>query len=563
VANYSEKPWLKSYTLGPFKLKQSIDYPEKPLYSLIDEAAEKFPGRDALDYNGSRIKYRELKNLIDRFSNALAGLGVSKGDIVMAVLPTSPHFIISDFAILKAGASLVPCSTYLTSEGIKHQAIESQAETIICMEKYLGKVMEIKDQTKLKNIIVTNYRDYSPDQDSEIKTIEGTLNLRELIRNSEASPPVVDIDPMEDLAILAFTGGATGVPKGVMLTHYQRLSNVYQGLPWMMEPVPSLKGTASTLLAVPMYHSMGHYLMHSCIAWGLKIFLVADPRNVRYAAEIMNEHRPFLVFMVPTQLMRLASPQIEIKRMPVLIMSGSAPLPSDVAERLEAKIKMPVSESYGLTETGPCTHINISGFAKITRFARDTRPGIGLPIPDTSVKIVDPESFSEVETGEVGEIWLKGPQVMKGYWPEPGSGLDDEGWFRSGDMGKMDSDGYFHVVDRIKDMINVSGLKVYSIEVDEVLFKHPAVAGAVTIGVPVPNKPGTEWVKAFIKLKEEVQDGVTEKELIDFTKDKLPSYAVPEQVEFIDEIPLTVTEKLFKRQLRDREIERLGLGFSG
>jgi len=556
---YSEKPWLKSYTLGPFKLKRSIDYPKKPLFSLIDDAAENFPGRDALDYHGTRMKYRELKDKIDRFAAALSGLGIGKGDMVMTLLPTSPHFIISDFAILKTGGCLIPCSTYLTPDGIEHQALESQAETIICIEKYLDKILSIKNKTKLKNIIVTHIKDYSPDQNPEPKKIEGTLSMRQLIQEAEASPPAVEIDPEEDLAILAFTGGATGVPKGVMLTHSQRLSNVYQGLPWMMEPVPSLKGSASTLLAVPMYHSMGHYLMHSCISWGLKIFLVADPRNVRLAVDIMNEHRPFLVFMVPTQLMRLASPRIDVKRMPVLIMSGSAPLPRDIAARLEEKIKMPVSESYGLTETGPCTHINISGFAKITRFARETRPGIGLPIPDTEVRIVDPESFEEVPFGEVGEVWLKGPQIMKGYWPEPGSGLEADGWFRSGDLGKMDEDGYFHIVDRIKDMINVSGFKVYSIVVDEVLFKHPAVAGAVTIGVPVPNKPGTERVKAFIKLKEDCTEEITETELIKFCRESLPSYAVPELVEFIDEIPLTVTEKLFKRELRDREIAKMGL----
>ncbi len=557
MAVYAGKPWLESYTLGPFKLKTSLDYPPKPLFSLLDEAAERYPTKDAYDYLGARMKYRELKRHVDRLANALAGLGVAKGDAVMTLLPTCPQFIMSDFATLKAGACLIPCSTYLTADGIEHQARESGAETIICLEKQLDLVQSLLKDTKLKNVIVTAPADFSPNQDPEPEAVAGAYSLRALIREAKASPPDVRIDPEEDLAILAFTGGATGVPKGVMLTHSQRLSNVRQGLPWMMAPVPSLKGTASALLAVPVYHSMGHYLMQSCFSWGLKIFLIPDPRNVRFAAGIMNEHRPFLVFMVPTQLMRLASPRVELKRMPVLIMSGSAPLPADVAARLEDKIKMPVSESYGLTETGPCTHINISGFAKITRFARTTRPGIGLPIPDTAVKIVDPETGEETSQGEVGEIWVKGPQVMKGYWPTPGSGLEPDGWLRTGDLGKMDADGYFHIVDRIKDMINVSGLKVYSIEVDEVLFKHPAVAGAVTIGVPVPNKPGSERVKAFVKLREGFEQKTTVKELVDFARGKLPSYAVPEEIELIDDMPLTVTEKLFKRSLREREIESM------
>jgi len=254
--------------------------------------------------------------------------------------------------------------------------------------------------------------------------------------------------------------------------------------------------------------------------------------------------------------MQLANPRIEIKRMPVLIMSGSAPLPTEIAVRLEEKIKMPVSESYGLTETGPCSHINISGFAKVTRFARETRPGIGLPIPDTEVKVVDPDTETPVVFGEVGELWIRGPQVMKGYWPEPGSGLEEEGWLRTGDLGKMDEDGYFHVVDRIKDMINVSGLKVYSIEVDEALFRHPKVTGVVTIGVPVPNKPGVERVKAFVTLAEGTAAEGIERDLIDFSKELLPAYAVPEIIEVIDEIPLTVTEKVFKRTLREEEIEK-------
>lgn len=558
--DYEAKPWLDSYTLGPFKLKQSIDYPDKPLYSLLDDAAEHFPTRDAYDYLGARMKYRELKRQTDRLSAALAGLGVERGSPVMTILPTSPQFMISDFAVLKAGGCLVPCSTYLAADGLEQQAVSSGAQTIICGEKYLPLVESIRERTSLKNIIVTAKADFTADEKAEpdeYPECVGCHSFRVLIRDAEAAAPVVEIDPKEDLAILAFTGGSTGVPKGVMLTHAQRLANVYQGLPWMMAPVPSLKGKASSLLAVPMYHSMGHYLMQSCIAWGLRQFLIPDPRNVRYAVSIMNEHRPFLVFMVPTQLMQLANPRIEIKRMPVLIMSGSAPLPVEIAARLEEKIKMPVSESYGLTETGPCTHINISGFAKVTRFAKDTRPGIGLPIPDTEVKIIDPDTEEPVAFGEVGELWIRGPQVMKGYWPTPGAGLEGDGWLRTGDLGRMDDDGYFHVVDRIKDMINVSGLKVYSIEVDEVLFKHPKVTGVVTIGVPVPNKPGSERVKAFVTIGEETEASGIEKELIDFAREKLPGYAVPEIIEVIDEIPLTVTEKLFKRSLREREIEKL------
>jgi len=239
------------------------------------------------------------------------------------------------------------------------------------------------------------------------------------------------------------------------------------------------------------------------------------------------------------------------------VMSGTAPLPAEISQRLEEKIKMPVSEGYGLTETGPATHINISAFAKVTRFASSTRPGIGIPVPDTEVRLVAPETLKEVPFGEVGEIWLRGPQIMKGYWPKAGSGLEKDGWLRTGDLARMDEDGYFHVVDRIKDMINVSGMKVYSTEVDEILFTHPAVEGAVTIGIPDPERPGSERIKAFIRLRDVFKGKVKPQEIIDYCREKIAAYAVPKFIEFRDDLPLTATGKLFKRALREEEIQKM------
>ena len=557
MASYADKPWLKSYKLGPFKLKQHIDYPEKPLFSILDEAAEKFPGKDAYYYLGNRMKYRELKRQVDSLAHALGSLGIGKGDKVILFLPTCPQFIIGDFAILKTGATLVPCSPILKAPELRHQAQEAGAETIICLDRHLAMVDSIKGETGLKNIIVTSLEDYSPSESVHPEVIEDTYNFRKLIADHEPLSPEVEIDPTEDLAILAFTGGSTGVPKGVMITHFQRLANVLQGLPWMMAPFPAYRGSASSLLAIPVFHAMGHYLMQSSMYWGLKMFLIPDPRDTDMIVQVMNEYRPFLLFMVPTQLLKLAQPEIEIRRMPVMVMSGAAPLPAEVARKLEEKTKMPISEGYGLTETGPCTHINISAFSKVTRFAKSTRPGIGLPVPDTDVKLVDPETSQEVPFGEVGEIWLKGPQVMKGYWPQPGSGLEDGGWLRTGDLAKIDQDGYFHVVDRIKDMINVSGMKVYSIEIDEFLFQHPAIEGAVTIGIPDPERPGSERIKAFIRLREDFKGKVSAQDIIDYCKERMAAYAVPKFVEFRDDLPLTVTEKIFKRALREEEIKKM------
>jgi len=557
MESYADKPWLKSYKLGPFKLKTTIEYPKKPLFTILDETAEKFSGKDAYYYLGKRMKYRELKRQVDKLANALIALGTKKGDTIIVFLPTCPQFIISDFAILKTGAILVPCSPLLKAPELRHQVLESGAETIICFDKHLDLVNSVKSGTRLNNIIVTSHEDYSPAETEEIREIPGTYHLRKLIADHEAKAIDVKIDPTDDLAILAFTGGSTGVPKGVMITHYQRLANILQGLPWMMAPFPNYQGTASSLLAVPLFHAYGHYLMQSSIYWGLRVFLIPDPRDTNMIVQLMNEYRPFLLFMVPTQLLKLAQPEIEIKRMPVMVMSATAPLPVEVTKKIEQKIKMPISEGYGLTETGPATHINISAFAKVTRFATSTKPGIGLPIPDTEVKLVDPNTGKEVPFGEVGEIWLKGPQVMKGYWPDAGSGLEEGGWLKSGDLGKIDEDGYFHLVDRIKDMINVSGMKVYSIEVDEVLFKHPAVEGVVTIGIPDPERPGSERIKAFVKLRDNFKGKIEAQEIIDYCKEKMAAYAVPKFIEFKDDLPLTVAEKIFKRALREEEIKKM------
>ena len=367
MTSYADKPWLKSYKIGAFKLKTTIDYPVKPLFSILDETAEKFPGKDAYDYFGNRMKYRTLKRQVDSLANALVNLGVKKGDNIIVFLPTGPQFIISDFAVLKAGATLVPSSPLLKAPELLRQAGESDAETIFCLDVNLDLIDSVKEKTRLKNIIVTSVEDYSPAESEAITEIPGTYSFRKLIADHDPKAPEIEIDPTEDLAVLAFTGGSTGTPKGVMITHFQRMASILQGLPWMMAPLPTYRGRASSLLPIPIFHSYGHYLMQSCIYWGLKVFLVPDPRDTEMIAQLMNEYRPFLICMVPTQLLNLAQSETKIKRMPVMVVSAAAPLPTEVAKTIEEKIKMPVSEGYGLTEC--ISHINISVFSKITRFA--------------------------------------------------------------------------------------------------------------------------------------------------------------------------------------------------
>jgi len=241
--------------------------------------------------------------------------------------------------------------------------------------------------------------------------------------------------------------------------------------------------------------------------------------------------------------------------LPIQIVSGASHLPVEVREGISEKIKMPISEGYGLTETSPTTHLDLTGFSKITGFAAKQKYSIGLPVPDTDIKLVDEETGELSPPGEPGHMYIKGPQVMKGYWPNPGDGLID-GWLPTGDIVRMDEDGYFYIVDRIKDMANVSGFKVYTSSIDDILHQHPAVSMAAAIGVPDPEREGSERIKAFVVLREEYIGKVNEEELIQFCRDKCASYAVPRQVEFRDSLPFTVTEKIFKRQLREEEIQK-------
>ncbi len=557
--SYLDRPWLKSYKLGPYKLDTSLlPYPCEPLFRVLDRAAENYSTQTAILFQGRSIRYGELRNQVDRLAAGLAQLGVRKGDRVCLFLPNCIEFILSDWAVLKAGAAVVPTSILRTDEGLLHEAASSGAKVVICQEEQLDRVVGLRSKCEIEHIIVTSSQGYDIAEVTR-PLPKGVHELRQLLRDNEPQPPKVEIDPMEDLAELAFTGGATGVPKGVMVTHFNRYSCILLGFPWALKPMlRGFVGKSSILLAIPLFHAYGHYAHQAAAYLGLRCILIPDPRDTQMMVDMIAQHRPFLIPAVPTQFMRIA--EADLSRMNVLLASGAAPLPREVAQAIKNKIGMPVSEAYGLTETSPLTHFNLSAFAKITGFMAKEKFGIGVPAPDTDCRLVDPESGADVPFGQPGEIVLKGPQIMKGYWPTPGSGLSADGWLHTGDIAVMDEDGYFEIVDRIKDMVNVSGMKVYTTKVDEVLFRHPGVLMAAAIGVPDPKTPGSERVMAVLQLKEGCKGQVTEEEIKTFCREHLPPYAVPAFVEFRDELPLTVTEKVFKKALRDEIIARMKKG---
>jgi long-chain acyl-CoA synthetase len=553
---YADKPWLKSYKLGPYPLDHSLaPYPEVPVYKALEDAAEKYPGQTAILYQERKISYRELKELSDRMVAALVALGVRRGDRVCVFMPNCPEFIISDWAIMKAGAAIVPTSTLRTDEGLVHEAGSSKSRVILCRDEHLERVIAMKAHCDVEHIVVTSTQGFDL-QPVAVPMPKGVYDFRKLLETHAPISEPVAIDAREDLCELAFTGGATGVPKGVMVTHFNRYSCILQGFPWMLKPIlRGIAGKASVFLPVPLFHAYGHYTHQAAAALGLRVILMPDPRDIQALVETIKKYRPFMIPTVPTQLMRIA--QAKVGKMNVIPICAAAPLPREISEAVQREIGTPVSEGYGLTETSPLTHFNISAFSKVTGFMPKAKTGMGVPSPDTECRLVDSGTGEDVPFGEPGEVVVRGPQIMKGYWPQPGSGLTEDGWLHTGDIAYMDEDGYFHMSDRVKDMVNVSGMKVYTTTVDEVLYRHPGVEMAAAIGVPDPQNPGSERVMAFVQLRADYRNKVTTDEIREFCRNHLAPYAVPKFVEFRDTLPMTVTEKLSKKALRDEVLKRL------
>jgi long-chain acyl-CoA synthetase len=557
TSSYEGKPWLKAYFLGPFKLKHSMEpYPEINVYSFLEESAKEYPEAIACVYADEEMTYPELKDKVDRLASAFVDLGVKKGDPVATVLPSCPEFIIADYACMKLGAVHVPLSILHKADDLRHEIKESKSEVVVCSYRRIPRVNEVKPDTDVKTIIYAPtkiFPDYEAPEMEEI-TESGYYLMDDLIEKYEPHTKHVEINPKEDIALLPFTGGTTGVPKGTMLSHYNLTSNVIQTVHWMMDPLKvGIVGKGATAICVPIFHMYGHWAIHASISWGLKMLLM-DPRDMVKIVDVINEYRPAIVFAVPAHYTVFCD--MPLNKGQIFYYSASAALPPELAEEFEKISGVPMGEGYGATETSGGATVNISAFSKVTGFMKQVKRGVGVPLPDTEIRVIDPETGEEPPMGEPGEIWVRGPQCMLGYWPTLGSGLEEGGWVRMGDMVTMDDEGYFTVVDRIKDMINVSGNKVYSRVIDDILHEHPAVEVAGVIGVPDPDRAGSERVKAFIQLEPEFRGKVSEEEIIEFLKDKVKPYAVPKFVEFRDELPLTLVMKLHKKLLREEELAK-------
>ena len=551
---YAAKPWLKHYDQG---VPEHIDYPKINLYQILDNSASEFGSHSAIWFMKRKISYKEFKDIADRLATALRDLGVKKGDTVAIMIPNFPQFLFSFYGILKAGGTVTACSVLLTEPELAFQLNDSGAETIIAWDAQLEKINNIKDRTRLKNIIITSVMDFIPNAPRDPPEIAGTMQFLNLINRTKPNPPQFEIDPKKTIAVLQYTGGTSGLPKGAMLTHHNLLSNciaVYTLVSSQME-----KGKDTGLTNLPLFHIYGMTVcMNVWIYTASRIALNPDARDQKSLFEIVRETKPAMFPGVPTMYMKLLERDdledyAKDLRSIRFCNTGAAAMPPEVLHEFEKRTGCVVIEGYGLTECSPVTHSNpIRGLRKIG--------SIGVPLPDTEVRIVDTDDYTKImPVGEQGEIMIRGPQVMMGYWnkPEATDSQIKNGWLLTGDIGRMDEDGYFFIMDRKKDMIDVSGFKVYPREVEDVLFEHEAIENAAVIGIPDPKIKGSELVKAYVVLKEgfkpsdELVNGIRE-----FCRKSVSPYKVPKFIEFRKELPETLVGKVLRRDLREQEAKR-------
>ena len=567
-----EKPWLAHYEEGVSAEAQIPDYPV--IQNLIN-AAEKYPHNTALIFGNvveplgdalmdAKMDYQTLLDLTYRFAAALQQMGVKKGDRVAIHLANCPQFLIAYYATLMIGGVVVPCNPQYVAREMKHQLNDSGAETIITLSLLYPIVKQIRAETSLKQVIVTNIKEYFPGllkflftvatekKEGHYQDISGdadTYWFQDILDKAPARPTPAEID-MQDTAILMYTGGTTGLSKAAQLTHRNVQANTVQTRGWF----PTLaEGKEIVLTSLPLFHC---YAMITCMNLGMllagSMILIPNPRVLIHVLKSINKHRPTLYPGVPALYVSLINhPDInkyDVSSIKACI-SGAAPLPVEVQQKFQEITGGRLVEGYGLSEATPVTHANpIYGENRIGT--------IGLPFPSTEAKVMDETGTQEMPVGEVGELVIRGPQVMKGYWQMPTETADvlRDGWLYTGDMARMDADGYFQIVDRKKDMIlGAGGFNIYPREVEEVLYQHPKVQECAVAGVPVKDKG--ERVKAFIVLKK--GETSTEEEMIEFCRENMARYKVPKFIEFRDELPKTMVGKVLRRVLIEEEEKKL------
>ena len=563
--SYDDRPWLKFYDEW---VEQEITIPNTNAAELIESSFSDFADQAALHFMGATITFGKLDELSRRFATFLAEIGCGPGDVVGINLPNIPEYMIAHAGTLRAGCAATGVSPLMTPKELAYQLNDCGARVLVTLDAiFEARVTKIGDKTpKLTHVVAANIADFMPWTKRFLgkllkKVPTGTvapladktvLTFPELLAKYPAKAPNVKITP-EDNCLIQYTGGTTGMPKGTELTHRNLVSNVTQANQWLAFE----RGKEIYLSGFPFFHLAGLGVGMSAIAFGNTQVLIPDPRNTKHICQEIARYRPTRMANVPSLYqMLLGDPAFKTLDFSALrsSLSGAAPFPVESFRAIEQIIgEGKVVEVYGMTEASPLLTINpMKGKKKIGT--------VGVPIQSTCMKLVDLDTGTkEVALGEEGEIIARGPQIMKGYYNKPEETahalreFQGERWLYTGDVAKMDEDGFFTVVDRAKDMLNVGGYKVFSKEVEESLYDHPAVKFCAIVGLPNPERPGSELVKALIQIdpshQDKDRDGL-EKEISEYCRENMAPYKRPKTIEFVEELPLTAVGKVDKKALR-------------
>lgn len=557
----TEKVWLKHY---PEQIPHTLTYESVPIQEFLTRSAKKYADHTAIHFMGKEMKYEELYQSSLKFANYLKTLGITKGDRVAIMLPNCPQGVIAYYGILYAGGVVVQTNPLYTEREAQYQLKDSGAKAIITLDILYPRISKIMNETDLENLIITGIKDYLPFPKNlvypfiqkkqygfSVKVEHRGANhlFTEVMKVAKADPIEVEIDADHDLAMLQYTGGTTGFPKGVMLTHKNMVSNVTMCKNWLYE---CKDGQERVLGILPFFHVYGMTTVLVLSVMQGNTMILLPKFDVETALKTIDKQKPTLFPGAPTIYIGiLNSPNLSKYDLSSInaCISGSAALPVEIQEKFERVTGGRLVEGYGLTESSPVTHANL------IYSEQRVKGSIGIPWPDTDAAVFQIDSTEPLPVGEVGEIAVRGPQIMQGYWnrPEETAMTIRDGWLLTGDLGYMDEDGYFFVVDRKKDMIIAGGFNIYPREIEEVLYEHDAIQECVVAGIPDPYRG--ETVKAYIVIKEGHE--VSEEELDAFCRTKLAAFKVPRFYDFRDELPKTAVGKILRRTLIEEEKEKL------
>ena len=545
-----DRPWLEHYNEG---VSPSVSYPDKTVFQLLEEAAAANPNGLATRFFGAGFTYRRLLSAVDRFAGALSRMGVRKGDRVALILPNMPAYPVAHFAVLQLGGILVPTNPLYVERELEHQLNSAEAETVVVLDQIYSRLAKVQENTSVRRVIVVRIQDFLPRILSILYGLkhrgrkeprgQGIHLYRKLMRQTGPPKEAFEVGP-DDTAILLYTGGTTGVSKGAVLTHRNLVTNVFQTRQWIWS---IQEGKEVFLCVLPFFHSYGMTTgMHLAVHTQSTMILL--PRfELADVMKQIKKYRPTIFCAVPSMYNAINRyPKVsnrDVGSIRVCI-SGGAGLPAEVQKRFEELTGGSLVEGYGLSETSPVALVNpIVGNRKTGT--------IGIPVSDTDARVVDPETKEPLPGGQVGELALRGPQVMQGYWgmPEETKQVLRDGWLYTGDLSEMDEEGFFSIVDRKKDLIISAGMNIYPREVEEVLHQHPKIVEAAVVGIP--SKVRQETVKAFVVVEEGQE--LTKSEVIQFCQDKLSRYKIPKRIEFMEELPKSALGKVLKRVLKNPE----------